>query len=361
MAKNNDKNEFNCIFDFMRILTIEGLSDLLSTPKKIAIIPHQNPDGDALGSCLGLQLLLSNAGHHAQVIAPNPFPHFLAWLPKSEDILIAEDQLESCKSAVNQADLIATLDFNHLSRCGVIEPLISEATQPILMVDHHISPADYATYMYSDTSASSTSEMIYHLANYIGLETHINADIATCLYTGILTDTGSFKYPNAGSETLRIAANLVDSGADKTKINALISEQGSLSRLKLMGRCLDSLEFLEEYHTVYMCITENDKIASNFQKGDSEGFVNFGLSLKGCCFSVIFIENSEDQSIKLSLRSTGDFDVNQFARDHFNGGGHKNAAGGKINTSIEQAVALLTSLLPHYKESLKTNATIYEN
>lgn len=340
----------------MSLLKIAGLSENLTTPRNIVIIPHQNPDGDALGSCLGWAHLMKKLGHMVSVCSPNSFPDFLGWMPGANEIKLADHDFDGCKKAIEESELICTLDFNHLSRCGVLGDLIEQSAVPILMIDHHISPSDYAVYTFSDTSMSSTCEMVYHLAKHLKLTDLIDSEIANCLYTGIITDTGNFKYPSAGSNTLLIAADLIEKGADKTKINALLFEQNELSRFKLMGRCLDSLTYLEKYHSVYMTITEEDKKSCGFKKGDTEGFVNFGLSLKGCCFSVIFIENAEDSSIKMSFRSTGDFDVNKFARTHFNGGGHKNAAGGKSFVSLKETIDIFTSLLPNYIESLTINA-----
>ena len=339
----------------MSLLTIDGLSKYLETPQNLVIIPHQNPDGDALGSCLGWAHLMKKLGHTTTVCSPNAFPDFLSWMPGAKEILLADQNLEDCKKAIDSASLICTLDFNHLSRCGVLVEFIENSSAPILMVDHHISPSDYAKYTFSDTSMSSTCEMIYHLAKHLNRTDHIDSAIANCLYAGIVTDTGNFKYPSASATTLLIAADLLDKGADKTKINALLFEQSELSRFKLMGRCLNSLTYLEAYHSVYMIITEEDKKSCGFKRGDTEGFVNFGLSLRGCCFSVIFIENAEDSSIKMSFRSTGNFDVNEFARAHFNGGGHQNAAGGKSFASLSETIDLFTSLLPNYIESLTFN------
>ena len=338
----------------MILLDVAPFKQALKTEGSVVIVPHKNPDGDALGSCLALYHFLTNQGFECQVIAPNGYPDFLSWLPGSEDILIAENELENAEDYVRRASLIFTLDFNDLSRCGALEESISAATGLKLMIDHHIDPKSYAEVIYSDTQMSSTCEMVYNLITNLADQTALTPAISSCLYTGIITDTGSFKYPAATSNTLRIAAELVDRGADKTLIAQELFDQGHLSRFKLMGRCIDSLEVLEPYSTALMYVTEKDKYECHFRKGDTEGFVNMGLQLKGIHFSAIFIEHAEDRMIKISFRSIGDFDVNAFARAHFNGGGHKNAAGGRSDSTLEETLKQFKSLLPHYLTTLKS-------
>lgn len=337
----------------MILLPIEQFKHALKAEGKVAIVPHKNPDGDALGSCLALYHFLSSTNFQCRVIAPNGYPDFLNWLPGSDHVLLAENELQQAEKYIAEASLIFTLDFNDLSRSGVLEKSISMALGVKLMIDHHIDPKPYAEVIYSDTHMSSTCEMVYELIMALSGKKALTPEISSCLYTGILTDTGSFKYPSASSNTLRIAAELIDQGADKTYIAQELFDQGHLSRFKLMGRCIDSLEVYEQYATTLMFITEKDKQECHFRKGDTEGFVNMGLQLKGIQFSAIFIEHFEDRMIKISFRSVGDFDVNAFARAHFNGGGHKNAAGGRSDLSLEETLNNFKSLLPTYLTSLK--------
>ncbi len=339
----------------MSLLPLRELQNALNTPKKVVVIPHKNPDGDALGSCLALQHFLNTLQHDCTVVSPNDFPDFLKWLPGADHIVIAESNLENAFSLIRSADLVFTLDFNDLSRAGLLENALVEYEGKAIMIDHHIDPKAYPTITYSDTSMSSTCEMVYNVITQLGGSEALTPAISSCLYTGIMTDTGSFKYPSATATTLRVAADLVDHGADKTSIAQALYDQGHLSRFKLMGRAIESLEVIAPHATALMYITEKDKSDCLFKRGDTEGFVNMGLQLKGVFFSVIFIENAEDQMIKISFRSSGDFDVNTFARKHFNGGGHKNAAGGRSEQSLSETLAYFRSLLPEYLSTLKSH------
>ncbi|MFM1807599.1 MAG: hypothetical protein RLZZ242_324 [Bacteroidota bacterium] len=334
---------------------IAPLEHALKSGESAVIIPHKNPDGDALGACLALYHFLTSRGKTCTVIAPNGFPDFLNWMPGSSEILIAENAQEQAHHLIQETELIFTLDFNDLSRCGVLENSVASATAFKVMIDHHIDPKDYAQLTYSDTNMSSTCELVYHLITAMDGTSVLSSEISSCLYTGILTDTGSFKYPTATATTLRVVAELVDHGADKSRIAQELFDQGHLSRFKLMGRCIEHLEVFETYATALMYLTEKDKQDCQFKKGDTEGFVNMGLQLKGIHFSAIFIEHAEDRMIKISFRSIGAFDVNAFARAHFDGGGHKNAAGGRSDLSLEETLVKFKSLLPHYLTSLKSS------
>ncbi|MAJ32028.1 MAG: DHH family phosphoesterase [Flavobacteriaceae bacterium] len=322
----------------MIFANFEKLKNFLETPIEIVIIPHQNPDGDALGSTLALQLFLNKLDHQTSIVSPNDFPDFLKWMPKSDEIIIADKDFNSAYQAINKADLICTLDFNHFSRTPILSSLLQKSKSSFLMIDHHISPDNYAEFQYSDEHMSSTCEMVYNFISAFGEKKYFDKDIATCIYTGMLTDTGSFKYESATSTSLRIAAELIDLGADKTDIHRKLFDNNSFDRFKLLSCCFKNLEVIEEKKTAFTFISNEEKEKNNFKKGDTEGFVNYGLSIENVHFSTIFIENKEEQMVKISFRSVGDFDVNQFARKHFSGGGHKNAAGGKSLLSMEETV-----------------------
>tara|TARA_B100001093_G_scaffold208457_1_gene200282 strand:- start:6701 stop:7705 length:1005 start_codon:yes stop_codon:yes gene_type:complete len=322
----------------MLFANFEKLKNFLETPIKIVIIPHQNPDGDALGSTLALQLFLNKLDHQTSIVSPNDFPDFLKWMPKSDEIIIADKDFNSAYQAINKADLICTLDFNHFNRTPILSSLLQKSKSSFLMIDHHISPDNYAEFQYSDEHMSSTCEMVYNFISAFGEKKYFDKDIATCIYTGMLTDTGSFKYESATSTSLRIAAELIDLGADKTDIHRKLFDNNSFDRFKLLSCCFKNLEVIEEKKTAFTFISNEEKEKNNFKKGDTEGFVNYGLSIENVRFSTIFIENKEEQMVKISFRSVGDFDVNQFARKHFSGGGHKNAAGGKSLLSMEETV-----------------------
>ena len=329
----------------MKIHDIQAIESLLATPKKIAIIPHRNPDGDAMGSTLALYHFLSKNNHQTTVISPNEFPDFLAWLPGSETIQIFEKDRENCTQILEQADIVFTLDFNAFHRVGEMEKVLELLDTTFIMIDHHQKPDDYATYMYSDTSFGSTCEMVYNFISFLDKKDQIDKTIGTCIYTGILTDSGSFRFPNTTGNTHRIVAELIDLGVENTAIPNLLFDNSSYHRLQLLGKALQNLKVLPEHKTSYTTLTQAELNSFNYVKGDTEGIVNYGLSIKGIQFTAIFIENSDENIIKISFRSQGDFDVNEFARSHFNGGGHRNAAGGKSEVSMEETIKKFENLV----------------
>ncbi|MFH6997100.1 bifunctional oligoribonuclease/PAP phosphatase NrnA [Flavobacterium sp. FlaQc-57] len=333
----------------MKIQDIQAIQLLLASPKKIAIIPHRGPDGDAMGSTLALYHFLLKNNHQPTVIAPNDFPDFLAWLPGSETVKIFEKDTENCTKILQEAELIFTLDFNAFHRTGEMEHTLAKLTAPFIMIDHHQKPDDYAAFMYSDTSFGSTCEMVYNFISFLDKKEDLDKTIATCIYTGILTDSGSFRFPGTTGNTHRIIAELIDLGVENTQIPVLLFDNSSYSRLQLLGRALQNLKVLEEHKTSYTSLTQNELDSFNYVKGDTEGIVNYGLSIKGIVFTAIFIENKDEKIIKISFRSQGGFDVNQFARDHFNGGGHSNAAGGRSDVSMEETLNKFEDLVNKLK------------
>ncbi len=317
---------------------ILAIQELLATPKKIAIIPHRSPDGDAMGSTLALYHFLLKWNHQATVISPNDFPNFLAWLPGSEDVLIFENNKEAATKVIQEAEVVFTLDFNALHRTGEMENVLNKVTVPMIMIDHHQKPDGYATYTYSDTVFGSTCEMVYNFISFLGKKEWIDKTIATCIYTGITTDSGSFRFPSTTSTTHRIVADLIDIGINNSEIHNLLFDNNSYNRLQLLGRALQNMKVLPEHKTSYITLSQKELDEFHYEKGDTEGVVNYGLTIKGIVFAAIFIEHRDENIIKISFRSQGDFDVNQFARDYFNGGGHINAAGGKSYDSLENTV-----------------------
>jgi nanoRNase/pAp phosphatase (c-di-AMP/oligoRNAs hydrolase) len=322
----------------MKIQDIQAIQLLLSTPKKIVIIPHRGPDGDAMGSTLGLYHFLLKNNHHPVVVSPNEFPDFLAWMPGSETIKIYEKDKANCTKILEEAELIFTLDFNALHRTGEMETVLATLKAPFIMIDHHQKPDDYAAFTYSDISFGSTCEMLYNFILFLGKKEDIDKTIGTCIYTGILTDSGSFRFPKTTGNTHRIVAELIDLGVENTEIPNLLFDNSSFGRLQLLGRALQNMKVLTEHKTAYTTLTQDELNSFDYVKGDTEGIVNYGLSIKGILFTAIFIENKEEKIIKISFRSQGDFDVNQFARDHFNGGGHRNASGGKSEVSMQETI-----------------------
>lgn len=331
---------------------IDGVKQLLASPKKIAIIPHRNPDGDAMGSTLGLYHYLKRKGHEPVVIVPNEFPDFLAWLPSSETVKVFEKDIENTTKLLKEAELIFTLDFNVLSRTGdqmeaVLQSLT--ATTPYIMIDHHQKPGDYAIHTFSDTSYGSTCEMVYHFINGLGEGGLINKDIATCLYTGIVTDSGSFRYPSTTGTTHRVVAEFIDKGIDNTAIHSLLFDNHSHNRILILARALQNMKVMPVYKTSYTSLSQEELNSFGNSKGDTEGIVNYGLSMKDIVFTAFFTENKDEGIIKISFRSKGDFDVNQYAREHFSGGGHINAAGGRSNLSLEATIQKFIATLAHTK------------
>ncbi|WP_333877985.1 DHH family phosphoesterase [Flavobacterium sp.] len=329
----------------MKKEAIFALQELLATPKKIVIIPHRSPDGDAMGSTLALYHFLQKEHHTATVISPNDFPNFLAWLPGSDQVLIYENNKEVTSKIILEADLIFILDFNALHRTGEMEQVLTKVTAPMVMIDHHQKPDTFATYTYSDTAFGSTCEMIYNFIGFLGKTDVIDTTIATCIYTGIATDSGSFRFPSTTSTTHRVVADLIDRGINNSEIHNQLFDNNSYNRLQLLGRALQNMKVFPEYKTSYITLSQKELDEFHYEKGDTEGVVNYGLTIKGIHFAAIFIEHKDEKIIKISFRSQGSFDVNQFARDHFNGGGHINAAGGKSYESLHDTVKKFENLL----------------
>ena len=328
------------------------LKALLATPQQIVLIPHRNPDGDAMGSCLGFGAYLEGQGHDVQVLSPNEFPDFLKWMQGAENVKFYESNPGAGDLILSWGTLIFTLDFNALNRTGNMEHSLTKVRAPFVLIDHHPAPDTYATLTYSDTDSSSTCELIYNTIEGLGDKKHISKGSASCLYAGIMTDTGSFKYPSTAPRTLRVAADLMELGAEHSKIHTLVYDANSPERLQLLGQALKNLRILPELKTAYITLSQEELDTFQFQKGDTEGFVNYGLSIKNIVFAVIFIENRHEGIVKISLRSRGSFDVNAFARKHFEGGGHRNAAGGKSTDKLIATIKRFESLLPTYQTEL---------
>ncbi|MHB0755294.1 DHH family phosphoesterase [Polaribacter sp. M15] len=342
-------------------MILKGLEDLkvfLTTPRKIVIVGHRNPDGDAVGATLALKHYLDKKGHTCKVVMPNDYPDFLHWLPGSNTTCRFDWQNKQSQKAIHNSDIIFLLDFNTLHRVGTdMQKTLEKYPNDFAMIDHHQQPDD-VKYMYSDTDICSTCQMVYQFIEMNNDLQLIDADIATCLYTGIMTDTGSFRFRSTTSKTHRIIADLIDKGAKNDIIHNNVYDANSYNRLLLLGQALSNLQILPSYKTAYITLTDDEKKRFDFQKGDTEGVVNYALSLKGIIFAAIFIEDKEQEIIKISFRSKGKFSVNQFARNHFDGGGHDNAAGGRSDLSMPKTVTKFTSLLNQYQQELETSYEI---
>ena len=332
---------------------IEAIKVLLASPKNIAIIPHRNPDGDALGSTLGLSHYLNLKGHSTVVISPNEFPDFLSWMPGSETVKIFEKDKDSCTKILDEADVIFTLDFNHLGRTGdQMEEVLEKADALFIMIDHHQKPDTYAKYTFSDTSYGSTCEMVYDFIVASGHQDRIDETIGECIYAGVVSDTGSFRFPSAHSGVHTLVADLKSKGLQHSKVHENLFDNFLENKLRFTGHVLlHRMEVMYEYNTALIAISKNDLLKYYIKTGDTEGLVNFPQSIQGIKLVGLVIDRDEER--KWSFRSKGDFDCNAFARKYFNGGGHFNASGGRSSDSLEITVQ-------RFKEAVKENRALLQ-
>ena len=331
---------------------INSLKELLAKPKYIVITTHHKPDGDAMGSSLGLYNYLIQKGHHVHVITPTDYPVFLQWLPNNPEVLIYTDKKEVSQKLIADADLIFCLDFNSLSRINEMGKYVGESKALKIMMDHHLEPEDFDDYRHWSINVCATAQLVYDfIVNTMDERQLINRDVATCLYTGIMTDSGSFRFPTTTAEVHHIVADLISCGAENSRIHQLVYDNFSESRLRFLGHCLiNRLEVFTEYNAALISVTKED--LKNFQitTGDTEGVVNYALSITGIRLAALIIERPD--RIKLSLRSTGNFPANEICKKYFNGGGHRNAAGGFSDEKFETVVEQFKNILPEYKALL---------
>lgn len=317
---------------------LASIKNILTPDKNIVIITHYNPDGDAIGSSLGLKHFLRQLGIEADVIVPNDFPKFLKWMPEAKKIIIADYKRKVAGEAIYNADIIFILDFNASHRSGnLVGPWLEKARATKILIDHHQQPDDF-DFVYSDVTVPATSQMIYHFIQALEEEDQVNQDIAECLYTGIMTDTGGFRFRSTSATTHRIVANLIEKGADPAMITSNTWDTNTVSRLHLLALILGRIEVVKDGKVAVLYLKRDELKQYGFQKGDTEGFVNYGLSILGTQVSAFFMEDLYEDFIKISFRSKDHMDVNQFSRNHFNGGGHINAAGGKYFKDLEGTI-----------------------
>ena len=341
-----------------RGLTLESdpgwasLKEVLSIRRRILILTHKNPDGDAVGSALGLKLFLMAAGHTADVAVPDDSPAFLKWLPGHDGVAVHDRKSgKILPSLFRDCDLIFCVDFNTPERLGSVEPLFRDSDKPSILVDHHPDGIVFTDTYLVNPSMGSTSELLYHMIGRLGMGNLVSADAATCLLAGILTDTVGLKVSCSYPGVFETVAALMRLGADKDRIYREIYNMFSADRMRLLGYSLDrNMKIIPDYRTAYIALTNKELNVYNHRKGDTEGFVNYPLSIAGVVFSVLFTEQQDH--IKLSLRSRGSFPANEFARRHFQGGGHLNAAGGRFFGSMDQALAYFESSLDEFRDLL---------
>jgi len=331
---------------------IKNLKQLLKKVKNISILTHINPDGDSIGSSTALFQILKAQNFNVANLVPNDIPEFLQWLPSSDEIIQGnKNQVEFIKNIYN-SELIFCLDFNDFGRVKEIGEIIHKSKAKKVLIDHHPQPNNYFDILISMIEVSSTSELIYYFIKSIGWENFLNKEIATSIYTGIMTDTGCFAYNASYPHTYNVVSELLKYKIDRENIYSKVYDNFSADRMRLLGHTLyKNLRVYPQYRTAILFVTKEEQKVFNFQPGDTEGFVNYPLSIKNIVFSVLFTE--KDDHIRLSLRSKGKFAVNEFAAKHFNGGGHFNAAGGESYLSMEETLKKFESILPEYKNYLE--------
>ncbi len=331
---------------------LKPLKALLSAPKNIVITTHHKPDADALGSSLGMAGYLKKKGHQVTVITPTDYPAFLHWMKGNDEVIIFnKGQQARCKEIIDKCDVILALDFNMLSRINEMGELVRDSSAYKINIDHHLYPEDFADFQISNTTAAATCELCYELIVDLGERHLIDGDIADALYAGIMTDTGGFMHPTTSRNVHEVVANLIELGGDNTKVAKNVYNNNSLDRLQFLGYALsEKLTVIPEYSTAYFAISAEELSRYKSKTGDTEGLVNYALSLQGIVLAALFTDRKE--AIKMSFRSIGEFPANEIASKFFNGGGHRNAAGGRTEWTLEETVNKFKEVLPDYKELL---------
>jgi phosphoesterase RecJ-like protein len=327
------------------------LNKVLAAPFQVTLLTHINPDGDAIGSMLGLYWFLDKKGCKVSMAVPNGFPHFLNWMQGADRILVYSNQQEKVKAALNEADLVFCLDFNEPDRLGEIRHVLEGLNVTKILVDHHPEPDCIVDHIFSVQEVSSTAELIYQLIEGLGDVDMIDTVISECLYVGIMTDTGCFSFNSSLPRTYEIVGELLLRGIDKDRIYSLVYDNYSVDRMRLLGYSLEQkMTVLPEHRTAYIALTQEELDKFNHATGDTEGFVNYPFSISDIRVAALFIE--KDDHIKISFRSKGDFKINKFAQQFFNGGGHKNAAGGESHTDLTDTMMKFEELIGQYSDEI---------
>jgi phosphoesterase RecJ-like protein len=333
---------------------VSEIFSLLTQPRNVVITFHQKPDADAMGSALGLYNFLKQLGHNATVISPTNWAGFLSWMPGAKKVLDYEMQTAKATEIINKAEWLFCLDFNTMDRTRKMAEILTNLSCTKILVDHHQQPqVEVFDYGISDVTKSSTSEMVYDLIVASGHADKININVAECLYAGVMTDTGSFRFTSTSASVHKMVADLKERGLLHSQIHENLFDNFLESRFRFFGQVLlNRMEVLYEYNTALIAIPQSDLIKFNVKTGDTEGLVNFPLSIHGIKLAAIIIDRGDER--KSSFRSKGGFDVNTFARKYFNGGGHFNAAGGKNSEPIEDVVKKFKAAIKENKEQLSS-------
>ena len=321
--------------------------------EKIVIVSHVSPDGDAIGSSLGLYHFLQTQEKTVNVIVPNQFPAFLKWMPGAKDVIIYDRYKDFADRLIREADVICCLDFNELKRIDTMEEAVRNASARKMLVDHHLNPGNFADITISHPDISSTSELVFRLICRLGNFDDITREGAECIYTGMMTDTGGFTYNSNNREIYYIISELLSKGIDKDQIYRNTFNTHTEGRLRLMGYVLyEKMEIYRDFNSALIWLTKEDQRKFQYRKGDTEGFVNMPLTMQGIRFSCFLREDTEKDMIKVSLRSVGDFPCNKVASDFFGGGGHLNASGGEVYGTMDEAISLFKQALIKYEDQL---------
>jgi len=325
---------------------IAQFEQMIDKANNIAILMHANPDGDTIGSALGLYHLLKKTDKKLSLISTNYFADFYSFLPGANAIQIFDYNQKRVKNSVHEADLIFCMDFNAAHRVGKLEEVLNQAIAPKVLIDHHLFPDEnFFDLMFSQPGKSSTAELLFEIIDASNYHSFLDKDAATNIFVGIMTDTGSFSHSCNDPQTFEISAKLIRFGLDVKKINDLVYNNSSEERLRLLGYAIsEKLVSFQEYNAAYFSLSMDELKRFNEKAGFTEGIVNYGLAIKGVDFSALITEKPD--VVKLSFRSKGNLNVNRFARDHFDGGGHVNAAGGRSYVTLEETIAKLEALLP---------------
>lgn len=331
---------------------IDHFTKWLNRAEKIVIVTHVSPDGDAIGSSLGLKHYLNTLGKTVQVIVPNGFPDFLKWMPGSKEVIQYDWRKEQANRLIAKADIICCLDFNGLNRIDAMSGAVKASRAKKILIDHHLHPEEFCQIVISHPQISSTSELVFRIICRMGGFGDITKEGAECIYTGMMTDTGGFTFNSNNREIYFIISELLSKGIDKDAIYRKVYNTYSESRLRLMGYVLSNMKTYPEYRAALISLTKDEQGQFNYVRGDSEGFVNIPLSIKNVIFSCFLREDTERPMIKISLRSVGDFPCNSLAAEFFGGGGHLNASGGEFYGNMEEAVKRFKEALEKYKPLL---------